>query len=273
MGEKDWKYKKKNKTDIDRYFSNLKSFLNDILQQAKDHNEMVSSLDQVSNNPQFEELAKLAAQRIVKYQANTNAKTWREAARRSTHGRKVYQLLRQELQQRQPFQDLITESAGYIKTLPYNISTRIVKKVADLTLEGKRHDDIAIEIKKYFPEATRASATLIARTQVSKTYSAITQARAQSVGVHCYVWRTVGGPLVRDSHRHMDDVIVFYQDPPSPEMLIGRKSQGNYHAGNIYNCRCYQEPLLDVDDVSWPHKVYRKGKITRLQRNSFTKLA
>ena len=69
-----------------------------------------------------------------------------------------------------------------------------------------------------------------------------------------------------------DDVIVFYNNPPAPEELIGKKSQGHYHAGGIYNCRCYEEPVLDIDDVSWPHKVYHAGRIQRMSKKQFTKL-
>ena len=267
-----WKYKKKNKNDINKYFNELKSFLNDIVQDVDSINEGISRLDQISTDPKFEELANLAAKRIIIYQANSNARTWREAAKKSTQGKRVYQYLRKEMNQREPFQDLITESANYIKTLPQNIATRIVKRVSKLTLEGKRASEIAIDIKRYFPEATKASATLIARTQVAKTYATITQTRAQSVGVNCYIWHDVGGPRVRRSHKHMNDVIVFYNEAPSPELLIGKKSQGYYHAGGIYNCRCWQEPVIDLDDVTWPHKVYHSGRIQRMSRKQFTNL-
>ena len=56
------------------------------------------------------------------------------------------------------------------------------------------------------------------------------------------------------------------------EELIGKKSAGHYHAGGIYNCRCYEEPLLDIVDVTWPHKVYHAGKITKMSRKRFTDL-
>lgn len=246
--------------------------MQNLLDDIDSVNEGIARLDNLSNDPRFDELANQAAKRIISYQAKSNAKTWREAAKKSTQGKKVYQYLRKEMTQSQPFGEMITQSAEYIKTLPRNVATRIVKRVSKLTLEGRRASEIAIDIKKYFPEATKASAMLIARTQVAKTYAAITQTRAQSVGVTYYVWHTVGGPLVRDSHKHMNDVIVFYNEAPSPEMLIGKKSQGYYHAGGIYNCRCYMEPVIDIDDVSWPHKVYHAGKIQRMSRKQFTNL-
>lgn len=268
----DWKYRKRNKTDIDKYFDDLRSFFQNLFDDISSVNEGIAKLDQISIDPRFDELANLAARNIITYQANANARTWREAARKSSKGRKLYKYLRKELNKNDEFNGLILQSADLIKTLPRNIATRVVKRVTKLGIEGKRAYEIAEDIKRYFPEATKASATLIARTQVAKTYAYITETRAKSVGVTYYIWHTVGGPRVRDSHQHMNNVIVFYSDPPSPEELIGKKSQGRYHAGGIYNCRCYEEPVLDIEDVSFPHKVYSNGKITRMSKKQFMKL-
>lgn len=268
----DWKYRKRNKTDIDKYFDDLRSFFQNLFDDISSVNEGIARLDQISIDPRFDELANLAARNIITYQANANARTWREAARKSSKGRKLYKYLRKELNKNDEFNGLILQSADLIKTLPRNIATRVVKRVTKLGIEGKRAYEIAEDIKRYFPEATKASATLIARTQVAKTYAYITETRAKSVGVTYYIWHTVGGPRVRDSHQHMNNVIVFYSDPPSPEELIGKKSQGRYHAGGIYNCRCYEEPVLDIEDVSFPHKVYSNGKITRMSKKQFMKL-
>lgn len=60
------------------------------------------------------------------------------------------------------------------------------------------------------------------------------------------------GLRVRKSHRIMEGVLVNWNMPPSPERLAGEKDVGNYHAGNIWNCRCYPEPLISVDDIRWP---------------------
>jgi len=267
-----WKYKRKNETEIDKAFRELKGFIGDLFNAADTIEEGISKLDQLSEDPKFDQLANIAAKNIIMYQANSNARTWREAAAKSTNGRKVYEYLKNEMSQRMPFNELIEQSATYIKTLPRDIATRVVKQVGELTLQGERSSSIADQIRQYFPKASKASETLIARTQVAKTYAAITQTRAQSVGVTYYIWHTVGGPKVRDSHRHMNNVIVFYNEAPSPELLIGKKSQGYYHAGGIYNCRCYMEPVLDMDDVSWPHKVYHAGKIQTMGKRKFREL-
>lgn len=267
-----WEYRKKEQNDVLSYFTKIKSFFDEVLSGVDEIEEYSKRLQEIATDPKFDELANIAARKIINYQAVSNARTWREAARKSSKSYKLYKALLQELKRTDQFDNLIAQSAYQIRTLPLRISDRIVKRIAKLSLEGKRPSTVAEDIKKYFPEATKADATLIARTQIAKTYAAITETRAQNMGIRAYVWHTVGGPRVRDSHRHMNDVVVLYSDPPAPEELIKKKSAGHYHAGEIYNCRCYQEPILDVDDISWPHKVYFRGNIKKIGKKSFTDL-
>lgn len=267
-----WKYKKNNQNDITSYFNGLRSFITNIMEDVESLEDYSKRLNEITTDPRFDKLANEAARRIITFQAESNARTWREAARRSSKGYRIYKGLLADLKRTDQFANLIAQSAYQIKTLPLSISQRVVKKAATLATEGKRPLSVAEEIRKYFPEATKASAQLIARTQVAKTYAAITETRASNMGIKAYVWHTVGGPKVRDSHRHMNDVIVLYSDPPAPEELVKKKSAGHYHAGEIYNCRCYQEPILDFGDITWPHKVYFRGKIKKIGLKSFTDL-
>jgi hypothetical protein len=68
----------------------------------------------------------------------------------------------------------------------------------------------------------------------------------------------------------MDGVIIFWNEPPSPEALDGIASKlGHYHAGEAPNDRCYAEPVLDISDVNWPHKVYHNGAIHMMNKTQF----
>jgi len=72
----------------------------------------------------------------------------------------------------------------------------------------------------------------------------------------------------------MDQVLVAWDNPASPETLDGAKrSYGHYHPGETYNCRCYARPLIRIDDVSWPHKVYHNGSIVMMRKADFTELS
>lgn len=232
-------------------------------------------MNQFQNSYQYEKYIMSAVKRMVTPIADINAKTWREAARKSTRGRFLYDLLMEELQQGKDIliNDQLLENAALIKTLPNDIAEKVVKDIADEALKGKRARSIEQIIRQETDKHSRASARLIARTEVAKTQSALTRVRAQTLDLQWYVWRTaLDGNRVRPSHRLMECVLVNWNDPPSPEELAGEKSVGHYHAGNIWNCRCFSEVLVDVDDLKWPHKVYMNGKIQTMSKSEFIKL-
>lgn len=232
-------------------------------------------MNQFQNSYQYEKYIMSAVKRMVIPIADINAKTWREAARKSTRGRFLYDLLMEELQQGKDIliNDQLLENAALIKTLPNDIAEKVVKDIADEALKGKRARSIEKIIRQETDKHSRASARLIARTEVAKTQSALTRVRAQSLDMQWYIWRTaLDGNRVRPSHRLMEGVLVNWNDPPSPEALAGEKSVGNYHAGNIWNCRCFSEVLVDIDDVKWPHKVYRNGQIQMMSKREFSNL-
>lgn len=235
----------------------------------------VQRMNQFQNSYQYQKYIMSAVKRMVTPIADINAKTWREAARKSTRGRFLYDLLVEELQQGKDvlINDQLIENAALIKTLPNDVAEKVVKDIADETLKGKRARSIEKVIRQETDKHSRASARLIARTEVAKTQSALTRVRAQSLDMQWYVWRTaLDGNRVRSSHRLMEGVLVNWNDPPSPEALAGEKSVGHYHAGNIWNCRCFSEVLVDVDDVKWPHKVYRNGQIQTMSKSEFMKM-
>lgn len=235
----------------------------------------VQRMNQFQNSYQYEKYIMSAVKRMVTPLADINARTWREAARKSTQGRFLYSLLVEELEQGRKviIDDQVLENAALIKTLPNDVAQKVVKDIEEEFLKGKRARSIEKIIRQETDKHSRASARLIARTEVSKAQSALTKARAQALDMQWYVWRTaLDGNRVRPSHRLMEGVLVNWNEPPSPEELAGEKNVGYYHAGNIWNCRCYSDPLLDIDDVKWPHKVYRNGQIKMMGKREFEQI-
>lgn len=234
--------------------------------------EYVQKMNAFQSSYQYEKFTMSAVKRMVTPLDADNMKTWRQAARKSTKGKFLYTILQEELQQgtEQIINAQILENANLIRTLPNDVAQKVVKDIAENALKGKRAVAIEDVIRNQTDKHSRASARLIARTEVSKTQSALTQARAEQLDLRWYVWRTaLDGDRVRKSHRLMEGVLVSWHDPPSPEQLAGEKDVGYYHAGNIWNCRCYSEPLLEIDDVKWPHKVYSNGQIKSMSKREF----
>lgn len=206
--------------------------------------------------------AQQAATRMITHQMALNARSWKAAAREGGEGQRIYAALQSELRNTNVgarYRELIAENAQYIKTLPEKVASQFVKEAARLEREGVRAE--SIQHHKLLGHLLKWQAMRLARTESAKANAALTQARAEDLGLDWYVWRTSEDERVRLSHRKMDGVLVSFDDPPSPEQLVGMRSYGHYQAGNIFNCRCYIEPLLSLRQVNWPHKVYAAGVI------------
>ncbi len=134
---------------------------------------------------------------------------------------------------------LLAEQVTLIQSIPLEAAQR----VHELTLEGIENGTRASEISKAIQasgEVAKSRADLIARTEVARTASTLTQARALHIGSTGYIWRTSGDSDVRESHRKMNGQFVAWDDPPTLDKMTG-------HAGAFPNCRCYPEPVIPED--------------------------
>jgi SPP1 gp7 family putative phage head morphogenesis protein len=223
--------------------------------------------------PEFaEQIARNMATAVLK----SNALGWRRAAASSTKSHLIFSLLRDELNGPvgREVERLVHENARLIRTLPLDIATKTNAYVASQQRRGVRSETIAKELQARLPDMKAASVHLIARTETAKAETAVTQARAQSIGLNWYVWQTSEDQRVRLSHRSMDGVLCRFNDPPAPEQLAGDQvsTLGHYAPGGCPNCRCIALPLVSLDEVNWPHKVYVNGSITRMTRAQFERL-
>lgn len=134
-------------------------------------------------------------------------------------------------------QQLLDEQVELITSIPLEAAQR----VHNLTLAGvedaTRAKEIAAEILRS-NEVAASRARLIARTEVARTASKLTEARATHIGSEGYIWRTSGDSDVRESHQKMNGKYVRWDTPPT--LTDGTTT----HAGQIYNCRCYPEPII-----------------------------
>lgn len=276
MKKDDWKTTKLLQDSFFDTLSKLTDLFHYIAFSAGDDKEKyINDMRNFQNSEPFNSFVYSAVRRMVTPIAVQNMRTWRMAAKKATKNPSLYRMLMSEINQglKSDIEIQIEENASLIKTLPTDVAKKVTKDISDMALKGMRASEIAKVIREQTDKHSRASAKLIARTEVSKTTTALTKARCDNLDLHWYVWRTMeDGDRVRKSHRIMEGVLVNWNEPPSPEALAGEKSVGNYHAGNIWNCRCYTEPLIEIDDISWPHKVYTNGKIQIMGKMQFKQM-
>ena len=248
--------------------------LNDLLQ-----GDLFAFLERpdLVDTPEFRRAARLCAQAMARWVSVENAKSWREAASKSTRSREIYQALRKEIYQTgivQELESITARNAELISSVPGDIAQRITEYASERHIAGARAGDIEDEIRKMAPKLAENRIRLIARTEISRAETDLTRARAERIGAEWYQWATSEDQRVRTSHINMDKVLVCWSDPPNPEALAKEKSNaGHYHAGGTYNCRCLCLPLIDLDEVSWPCRVYSAGSITRMTRAKFSRLS
>jgi len=233
-------------------------------------------LNRLPETEEFQSVIHTMVSRMVTHLFIDQANNWREAAQKGGLGPWIYQALTQELSGHvgQEVKKLIAHNVQMISDIPVQVAADLAETINRFSLTGRRADEIAAILKenKYVRRLSDSRIALIARTEVSKSSTALTRARAQDIGLPWYIWRTSGDVRVRPSHRFMALVLVPWSDAPAPEALIGKRSNlGHYHAGEAPNCRCYPEPLIYLNQVKWPARVYFAGGVRPVNRFDFEK--
>lgn len=166
--------------------------------------------------------------------ARRNAREWKQ------HSRDMGRALRAEVENAptgQLLQQLLAENVNLIRSIPEEAAKRVHERTVAALSTGHRAATMEQEILDT-GRVTEARARLIARTEVARTANSLTMARALHVGSDGYIWRTAGDSDVRDSHAEMEGKYIMWA--VTPKLSDGTVT----HAGMIYNCRCFAEPVL-----------------------------
>lgn len=134
---------------------------------------------------------------------------------------------------------LVAEQVTLIKSIPLDAAQRVQDLAIKAVEDGTRSKEIAAEIMRSGDVAT-SRATLIARTEVARAQSSLTEARAKAIGSTHYIWRTSHDGTVRKDHKRLDGKVFAWNDPPIADEHSGARA----NPGCIYNCRCFAEPIL-----------------------------
>lgn len=260
------------------YYKKIISLYKDILSNVAKYEEplqIVKGINEICNTYDYEQyINSFTANLFTKIEVE-NAKDWRDAVFKSSKPNDFYKSLLENTQGQiiGLLRAKSLENATLIKTIPSLFSQKATEIATEEYLKGNRASVIKNKILNLYSDITEAEAQRIARTEVSKASSQLIQIRSKAVGLNWYVWRTSKDRRVRHSHDIMEGVLVNFNNPPSPEKLAGEnRDYGVYNAGEIFNCRCYPEPIVDIDDIKFPALVYMNGKIVRMRKSDFLKV-
>lgn len=139
----------------------------------------------------------------------------------------------------------LASQVDLITSLPLEAAERVHTLTLENIQTGTRAKELAEDIYAT-GHVAKSRAMLIARTETARTASALVQARAQHIGSEGYIWRTVGDKDVRNvdgnpigSHRKLNGKFIRWDSPP-----VASTNGVRAHAGQIYNCRCWPEPVV-----------------------------
>ena len=152
----------------------------------------------------------------------------------------------------------IQENTRLITSLPFEAAVRAGELAHEGLTTGRRAEDMARELQR-ISDVTTHRAHCIALTEVSKASTALTQARAASVGSEGYIWRSVRDGATRASHRAMEGRFIPWDAPPTLDGMTG-------HAGEFPYCRCYPEPVIPKGDDT--RKTFAPFLPTRAQEEA-----
>lgn len=237
MAAKTWERARRPDVTFGRALVRVARIVGQIVRQFGEHHEMaVRALQDYARL--IQPWAQSQSRQMVQVAAQRDAAAWRQ------HSEDIGTQLRQDVYGGsaigQRVQELVSEGADLITSLPWQAAERVTKLSLEAAVDGARYDELQREIMRS-GEVTESRARLIARTEVGRAASSITQARAERIGSKGYIWRTARDSDVRPSHRAMQGQFVAWDDPPTLDGLTG-------HAGALPNCRCYSEPVLPEED-------------------------
>lgn len=134
---------------------------------------------------------------------------------------------------------MLGEQVTLIKSIPLEAAERVHRLTLEGMVDSTRASSISAAIQAS-GDVAKSCADLIARTEVSRCATGLTEARASSVGSPGYFWRTSHDSDVRSDHRELDGQFFAWNAPPIADKRTGTRA----HPGCIWNCRCWAEPII-----------------------------
>lgn len=256
------------------YGSAIKRLLKYVLPRTQPEESLQSYLHRLADVSQREdvrEVSEYLAGRMVRWTNILNTKGWRAAANKAQRSRHLHSLLMREMTT--PFGSKVAGltriNARYIQDIPRHAAEQLEKDVLRMQQDGVRPSTIGRALQRRFPKLLRSKINALSRDGSQRASLALTQARAESLNLPFYIWSTSEDGRVRLSHRRLNGVLIPWAEPPAPEKLFGEPSNGHYHAGGVFNCRCTQMVVLSIHDVHFPASVYWKGAIRTMTKVQF----
>lgn len=228
--------------------------------------EILETAQMLENSEAYNKFAKKFAVELAKRSLATKRGVWRKyyAAAKRLHyvalpkTWNAYEISLLSKAVKENFKMIKTIPSKTIEICEHKYTSILIEEVAKGRLS---RGSFRAELEKHKAK----NAKMIARTETSKLQSQMIQNRATDLGSVAYIWRASNDKRTRQSHKEMNDVVVFWRQ--NDQKPLRDSMRGN--AGEFPNCRCAPNPIIDTDDLKKSTYLvydYLRDKIVKMNR-------
>lgn len=230
------------------------------------HTDIRNRILRLQESEKYKELCKEFAIRLSKAGINQQKGTWRkyyEIAKKNHQGvlPATYSKFEEKI-----MQEAVKHNFKMIKSIPQELLKVYQQKYVNTLIEQVAKGSVGRHtFEQQLKSHSHKNAKLIARTETAKLQTSILENRATKLGSVAYIWRSSNDKRTRQSHKTMNNVVVFWRKDSEKPLLD--KMRGN--AGEFPNCRCTPQPIVDESQlISSTYKVYdyRHDKIISMNK-------
>lgn len=159
----------------------------------------------------------------------------------------------------------LNENLGMISSIPQEL-VRQLREVFREDISKQLSVDIIAKHVRHTCKTSKSHSKFIARDQIGKLQSKITQYQQQDAGVKEYIWCSAHDGKVRKRHRQLDKKKFRWDSPPVSDPKTGRRC----HPGEDYGCRCVALPVFNMN-VEFPWERQEREAEKRRKSAGITK--
>lgn len=263
--------------DVEKEINKIyKKVFNEVFKNNKnlDIDKAKKKLIEFSSSKKYEEFCNKFSKELAKKNIKWKKDTWK----------KLYKVAKKEGvislksnytdYQKKVMKKAVKENFKMIKSIPEKIMKVLKEKgVKELVNEVALGKTDRGSFKKFLEEKKVKNAELIARTETAKLQTIIQKERATNLGSVCYIWKTSNDRRVRESHRRMNNVVVFWRDDEEEKPHLDNM-YGN--AGEFPNCRCDCSsivlPKVQLTRNSYKVYNYKTEKIEQISKKKLLEM-
>ena len=131
----------------------------------------------------------------------------------------------------------------YIEEINLSVEKYVGEEIEKLLIYVNQGDNNLTKLYNYLDkkiEMSKRKAEFLSKSVTNQMINEYKSEEYRTLGITQYKWQTMGDDKVRPYHRELNGEIIDYDNPPIQDRYGNRA-----HAGEYYNCRCRQIPIID----------------------------